>query len=45
MRGGLGNDIYVVDQAGDVVDESGGGGTDLVRSAISYTLGSRRSRT
>src|SRR4029079_9879197 len=26
MRGGLGNDSYVVDNAGDIVDETGGGG-------------------
>jgi len=40
MRGGAGNDTYVVDLAGDVADETGGSGTDLVRSSISYTLGS-----
>jgi len=41
MQGGAGNDTYIVDHAGDVVDESagaGGGGTDLVRSNINYTL-------
>ncbi len=40
MRGGAGNDIYVVDNPGDVVDESisGSGGTDEVRSSISFSL-------
>ena len=38
MQGGLGNDIYVVDNAGDVVDETGGDGTDLVKSSISFDL-------
>ncbi|WP_171026469.1 calcium-binding protein [Mesorhizobium comanense] len=42
MRGGAGNDIYVVDSAGDVIDESvaGSDGTDTVQSAISFSLGS-----
>src|SRR2546430_5141948 len=38
MRGGLGNDIYVVDNAGDVVDETGGDGTDLVKSSVTFVL-------
>ena len=32
MLGGLGNDTYVVDNAGDVVNETGGDGTDTVQS-------------
>lgn len=40
MTGGGGNDIYIVDQAGDSVTEASSGGTDEVRSSISYTLGS-----
>ncbi len=40
MSGGAGNDTYVVDNAGDVVTEGAGAGTDLVKAAISYTLGS-----
>ena len=40
MRGGAGNDIYIVDNPGDVVDEgvAGSGGTDKVRSSISFSL-------
>ncbi len=40
MIGGNGNDTYVVDDAGDDVDEAGTTGNDTVFSAIDYTLGS-----
>lgn len=40
MYGGLGDDIYVVDSVGDTVSEAGGGGYDLVRAAVSFTLNS-----
>ncbi|MBP6368632.1 MAG: hypothetical protein KA286_01390, partial [Burkholderiales bacterium] len=39
MRGGAGNDIYVVDASADVVTENAGEGTDLVQSAVTWTLG------
>nr|WP_246348525.1 malectin domain-containing carbohydrate-binding protein [Sphingomonas aerophila] len=44
MRGGAGNDTYFVDNAGDVLVEEAGGGTDTVNSDISFQLGPR-SRT
>ena len=39
MAGGAGNDTYGVDSADDSITELAGGGTDLVRASISYTLG------
>jgi Ca2+-binding RTX toxin-like protein len=39
MTGGSGDDKYGVDNAGDVVNEVAGGGTDLVYASIDYTLG------
>jgi Ca2+-binding RTX toxin-like protein len=37
MRGGLGDDTYSVDNVGDVVDETtGGGGIDTIETSVSY---------
>ncbi|MGO4839411.1 calcium-binding protein, partial [Rhizobiaceae sp. 2RAB30] len=43
MSGGAGNDIYYVDSAADIVDESasGSGGIDTILSAISLNLSDR----
>jgi VCBS repeat-containing protein len=38
MQGGSGNDIYVVDNVGDVVTEAANAGIDTVQSSIDYTL-------
>ncbi|WP_155773465.1 beta strand repeat-containing protein [Rhizobium leguminosarum] len=39
LSGGAGNDTYIVDDAGDVVVEAVGGGTDIVKTTLaSYTL-------
>ena len=38
MIGGLGSDTYVVDDAGDVVQEGVAVGTDMVNALVSYTL-------
>jgi Ca2+-binding RTX toxin-like protein len=38
MKGGAGNDIYVVDNTGDIVTEAANEGTDTVQSSVTYTL-------
>ncbi|MDQ0470844.1 CAP domain-containing protein [Labrys wisconsinensis] len=39
MRGGAGDDSYYVANSGDIVDETGGSGTDKVYSSLSFNLG------
>ena len=39
MTGYGGNDTYVVDHAGDVVNEIADGGTDVINTTVSFTLG------
>ena len=38
MAGGAGNDTYFVDNAGDVVNETAGQGTDTVSASVNYSL-------
>lgn len=38
LAGGTGDDVYVVDDPGDVVTEQAGEGNDTIRSAIAYGL-------
>lgn len=39
MTGGMGNDTYIVDDAGDIVNEVQNAGSDTVHATISYVLG------
>lgn len=39
MEGGAGNDVYVVDEAGDLVIEAAGAGIDTVEASIGFVLG------
>ena len=39
LAGGLGNDTYVIDNAGVTITENLNAGTDIVQSSISYLLG------
>ncbi|MEI7474156.1 MAG: calcium-binding protein, partial [bacterium] len=40
MWGNQGNDTYIVDNAGDVVNELSGEGTDSIMSSVDYTISS-----
>jgi Ca2+-binding RTX toxin-like protein len=42
LLGGLGNDTYLVDDAGDVVVEDPGAGTDTVQSSVGRSLGANQ---
>jgi len=44
MEGGADNDVYVVDNLGDVVMELAGGGDDRVVASINWTLGAEFER-
>lgn len=39
LEGGAGDDVYLVDDAGDLVTEADGEGTEWVEAAIDYALG------
>jgi Ca2+-binding RTX toxin-like protein len=39
MRGGVGDEVYIADNTGDIVEENAGEGTDIVQAANTYTLG------
>jgi len=39
IYGGSGNDVYVISDAKIKISENAGGGTDLVKSTVSFTLG------
>ncbi|HEX6828702.1 MAG TPA: M10 family metallopeptidase [Burkholderiales bacterium] len=38
MEGGAGNDVYVVNRAGDTVNEAAGEGSDTIRSSVALVL-------
>ncbi len=44
MWGNSGNDVYYVDDLGDVVTESSSQGTDTIYASVNYTLGSSQER-
>ncbi|KRC82486.1 M10 family metallopeptidase C-terminal domain-containing protein [Sphingomonas sp. Root241] len=39
LKGGIGDDIYVVGETGEIIEELGGEGRDRVVSSVSFTLG------
>ena len=38
LIGGTGNDTYVIDNAGDIVDETGGDGIDTIQTSFAFSL-------
>lgn len=44
MKGGTGNDTYIVASSGDVVTESANAGTDLIQSSVTRTLGANQEK-
>lgn len=38
LAGGAGDDVYIVDNANDVISENTGEGSDLVKSSVTYTI-------
>lgn len=38
LVGGVGNDVYIINNIGDIVVEAANAGIDTVRSSVSYTL-------
>ena len=40
LTGGLGNDLFIIDNTGDVAIEGAASGTDTVQSSVTFTLGS-----
>jgi Ca2+-binding RTX toxin-like protein len=40
LSGGQGNDTYIIDNAGDAVNENPGEGTDTIKTSLSFTLDS-----
>ena len=45
MEGGGGNDVYIVDNAGDKVIEADGAGTDTVRASVSFSIAGQYAET
>lgn len=38
LIGGIGNDTYVIDNLGDIVDETGGDGIDTIQTSFAFSL-------
>jgi hypothetical protein len=44
LSGGIGNDSYVVENTGDVVNENSGAGLDIVYTSVNYQIGANVER-